>query len=91
MENKAWKYISKEIRRVFWKGINKIWKKGEIPEEWNKEVIRAKFTKWHSLQNICEYPKWKEASEGKLQKEQFGFRTEGTINAIYGLNFVVRK
>lgn len=45
MENKVWKYISKEIRRVFWKGINKIWKKGEIPEEWNKEVIRAKFTK----------------------------------------------
>lgn len=43
--------------------------------------------------NIYEYPKWKEASEGKLQKEQFGrtIRTEGTINAIYGLNFVVRK
>jgi len=37
--NEAWRYMAKEIGEGLWKLINNIWKKGGIPEDWNKGII----------------------------------------------------
>lgn len=40
IENEAWRLMPKEIGEVFYDLINRIWKEGGIPEEWNKGIIR---------------------------------------------------
>ncbi|XP_039302912.1 uncharacterized protein LOC120357160 [Solenopsis invicta] len=39
IENEAWKFMSVEIGEEFWKLINKIWKGGGLPRDWNRGVI----------------------------------------------------
>ena len=39
IENEAWKFMSEEIGEEFWKLINKIWKGGGLPRDWNRGVI----------------------------------------------------
>lgn len=45
IENEAWRYMSKEVGEVFWKLINNIWRKGKVPEEWNKGIISTIYKK----------------------------------------------
>jgi len=41
--NEAWRYIpgleAKEIGEGLWKLINNIWRRGGIPDDWNKGII----------------------------------------------------
>lgn len=39
IENEAWKLMPKEIGAMLYDLINRIWKEGRIPEEWNKGII----------------------------------------------------
>lgn len=45
IENEAWRLMSEEVGEVFWRLINKIWKEGGIPEEWNKGLISPIYKK----------------------------------------------
>ncbi|XP_070162472.1 golgin subfamily A member 6-like protein 22 [Polyergus mexicanus] len=45
IENEAWRLMPKEIREVFLKLLNKIWKEGRMPEEWNKGLISPIYKK----------------------------------------------
>lgn len=37
--------ITTEVEEVLWKLIDKIWKEGEIPEEWNRGLISLIYKK----------------------------------------------
>lgn len=39
IKNEAWKLMPKEIGAMLYDLINRIWKEGRIPEEWNKGII----------------------------------------------------
>lgn len=39
IENEVWRLMAEEISEVFYKLINRIWTEGEIPKEWNREII----------------------------------------------------
>lgn len=39
IENKTWRLMLKEVGKVLFKLLNKIWKEGRIPEDWIKGII----------------------------------------------------
>lgn len=45
IENKAWRLMPREIGEVLQKLINRIWKEGKQPEEWNRGTISPIFKK----------------------------------------------
>ena len=45
LENEVWKYMPNEIGEVFMKIIQKMWKEGNMPEQWKRGVICPIFKK----------------------------------------------
>lgn len=45
IENKAWRFMPKEIGEEFWKLINRVWKGEGIPGEWNNGMISSIYKK----------------------------------------------
>lgn len=45
IENEAWKLIPKEVEKVLFKLLNKIWKERGIPEDWTKGIISPLYKK----------------------------------------------
>lgn len=45
IENETWKLIPKEVGKVLFKLLNKIWKERGIPEDWTKGIISPLYKK----------------------------------------------
>ncbi|XP_036144952.1 UPF0329 protein ECU05_1680/ECU11_0050-like [Monomorium pharaonis] len=45
IENEAWRLMLEEIGEVLWKSINRIWKEGGIPNDWNRGLISPIYKK----------------------------------------------
>lgn len=45
IENEAWKLIPKEVEKVLFKLLNKIWKERGIAEDWTKGIINPLYKK----------------------------------------------